>query len=210
MSRKLIIEVRANEYTMRDRNPYVPWTPEELARDAVECREAGAASFHFHARGEAGRPDLSHETLRSIVSRVREHSDILLQPTLGGSSGIGDGAGRLRTISRLAQDGLKPDFAPLDMGTTNADIMDPDGTAFRTEDRVYVNSTATLRECAGVLRNLAVKPYLHVWNVPQLRLASVFYGMVCSTAHSGSGCHTAAKAPPSTTRRRWLAFRPTF
>ena len=194
MAGKLIIGVRANEYTMRDHNPYVSWSPEELARDAAECREAGAASYHFHARGTAGQPDHSHDTYRAIMSAIRERSDILLQPTLGGSSGAAEGADWLQTVVRLEQDALQPDFAPLDMGSTNADIMDPGGTAFHTENRVYANSTATLRELAGVLRGLGVKPYLHVWNIPQLRLASVFHGMGVldgplwvGLSHSGDG-----------------------
>ena len=37
--KKLIIEMRLNEYEMRDRNRNVPWTAEELARDAA-VREA--------------------------------------------------------------------------------------------------------------------------------------------------------------------------
>ena len=36
--RKLIIEVRANEYEMRDRNPHVPWTAGEIAGTAAACR----------------------------------------------------------------------------------------------------------------------------------------------------------------------------
>src|SRR4028119_1796392 len=40
--KKLIIEARINEYEMRDGNPNVPWTPQEVASDAAKCREAGA------------------------------------------------------------------------------------------------------------------------------------------------------------------------
>ena len=32
---KVIIEVRCNEYTLRDRNPHVPWSPDEIAADAA-------------------------------------------------------------------------------------------------------------------------------------------------------------------------------
>ena len=56
-ARKVIIELRCNEYAMRDANPHVPWTPEEIARDAAEAREAGAAILHYHAREpETGAP----------------------------------------------------------------------------------------------------------------------------------------------------------
>ena len=40
---KVVIEVRCNEYTMRDRNRHVPWSPDEVAADAADCRDAGAS-----------------------------------------------------------------------------------------------------------------------------------------------------------------------
>ena len=58
-SSKVIIEVRANEYTMRDGNPNVPWSAEELGRDAAACEAAGASIYHFHARCPDGTPDHS-------------------------------------------------------------------------------------------------------------------------------------------------------
>ena len=34
---KVIIEVRINEYTMRDDNPHVPYSPEEIAKESLDC-----------------------------------------------------------------------------------------------------------------------------------------------------------------------------
>ena len=36
--KKLIIEVRVNEYAMRDKNPNVPWTAAEIGREAREMQ----------------------------------------------------------------------------------------------------------------------------------------------------------------------------
>ena len=44
--KKMIIEARINEYAMRDDNPHVPWTPDEIAETAARCREAGASIVH--------------------------------------------------------------------------------------------------------------------------------------------------------------------
>ncbi|MGH7964541.1 MAG: 3-keto-5-aminohexanoate cleavage protein, partial [Candidatus Binatia bacterium] len=41
MSDKVIIEVRINEYTMRDHNPHVPYSPQEIATQALECWREG-------------------------------------------------------------------------------------------------------------------------------------------------------------------------
>ena len=44
---KLIIEVRVNEYMMREEgNPNVPYTPDEIIADALAIRKAGAAVVH--------------------------------------------------------------------------------------------------------------------------------------------------------------------
>lgn len=49
---------RINEYMMREEgNPHVRYTPEEIAADAVACREAGASIVHFHARQPDGAPE---------------------------------------------------------------------------------------------------------------------------------------------------------
>ena len=62
--KKVIIEARVNEYAMRDMNPNVPWTVQELVDEAQRVREAGASIMHFHARTAAGEPvSYTHLTL---------------------------------------------------------------------------------------------------------------------------------------------------
>ena len=57
MSNKVIIEVRINEYAMRDQNPNVPYSPEEIAGQALECWREGASIIHYHARdSKTGAP----------------------------------------------------------------------------------------------------------------------------------------------------------
>ncbi len=53
--KKLIIEVRVNEYAMRNGDPNVPWTAAKIGRDARAIREAGASVIHFDARGDVRR-----------------------------------------------------------------------------------------------------------------------------------------------------------
>jgi 3-keto-5-aminohexanoate cleavage enzyme len=172
---KLIIEVRANEYTMRGDNPHVPWTQNEIVDDAIACREAGASSFHFHPRTESGQPDLSYEANRAIVDKIRSSSDILLHPTLGAFAQDADPQVRIGNIVRLARDGLAPDFAPMDTGSSNADLLTSGEDGFATDSAVYDNPTGTLRVFADTLRQLGVKPYLHLWNLVYLRTAVTFH-----------------------------------
>jgi hypothetical protein len=77
------IRSRMIEYEMRDRNPNVPWTLEEIASDAAACRCAGAAIVHFHARTPDGAPEPRVDITKEIIRRLRESSDILIGPALG-------------------------------------------------------------------------------------------------------------------------------
>lgn len=175
MAEKLIIEVRANEYTMREQNPHVPWTCEEIVSDALACRAAGAASYHFHPRQDSGRPDLGYEATHRIVQQIRSGSDILLHPTIGAFAQDGDPRRRIANIVRLADDGLAPDFAPMDTGSSHADLLNADCSNFTSDSVVYDNPTHSLRLFADTLRRLRIKPYLHVWNLVYLRLAATFH-----------------------------------
>ena len=65
---KLIIEARVNEYRSRKRNPHVPWRADEIAADAAECREAGAAIVHFHTRKPRRRPRACPRSVRARTS----------------------------------------------------------------------------------------------------------------------------------------------
>ena len=51
---KVLIDVGLNEFTTKEQNPHAPYTPAEVARDAVDCVTAGASSIHFHARTADG------------------------------------------------------------------------------------------------------------------------------------------------------------
>ena len=140
---KLVIEVRVNEYMMRDVNPNVPWTADELARDAEATRAAGASVLHFHARNPDGSPAHEYEAYRDSMRAIRNASDLILHPTLGQITIQGDEA-RVSHIPRLVADGLKPEFASVDLGSTNIDIYDPHTKSYTSTRKSYVNTTEAL------------------------------------------------------------------
>jgi 3-keto-5-aminohexanoate cleavage enzyme len=173
-----ILEVRANEYTMRGGNVNVPWTPDEIVADAVACAEAGAAIYHFHARMPDGKPDHRLQTYQYIIRRIKEQSNILVHPTLGAIALAGTAQERLANVEALCADtATKPHFAPLDMGSTNADIRDPESGRFITEDKVYTNTTKTLKHFATRMPQLGLKPYVMSWSVIYTRQIEAFMAM---------------------------------
>lgn len=175
--KKLIIEVRVNEYAMRDKNPNVPWTPDEIARDAVAIREAGASVLHFHARKSDGGPDHAFETYAATIRGIRDSSDLMVHSTLGQITVQGDEA-RAAHIVSLAEDArLRPEFAPLDLGSTNIDIYDREAKQFRSTRKVYVNSTETLVYLARTFKKVGVRPVAVCWSVPFVRTMEAFFDM---------------------------------
>lgn len=175
---KLIIEARVNEYAMRKHNPHVPWTAAEIARDAVACREAGASILHFHAREENGAPCHDAARYADTIAQVHDVCDLLVHPTLGANTLTTSKEGRLAHVLEMAHDKrTRPDFAPMDMGSTNIDIYDAEAKRFITTDQMYLNSTDTLLYFAKEIRAAGLKPVAAVWNITYLRQVAAFYEM---------------------------------
>ena len=84
MPNKIIIEVRINEYTMRDANPNVPYSPAEISTQALECWREGASIIHYHARDpQTGVPESDPHLYADTVHRIRNKRDLITMPTLG-------------------------------------------------------------------------------------------------------------------------------
>jgi 3-keto-5-aminohexanoate cleavage enzyme len=184
--KKIILEARINEYAMRDVNPHVPWTADEIAETAARCREEGASIVHFHARAEDGAPLHTVEAYAEIIRKIRSKCDILIHPTLGWFSNDADPAGRTRCVTRLARDpATRPDIAPIDTGSINLETYDPETRTFSNSDRVYVNRTDTLELYARAFRESGITPQLVTWSVGFTRraLALIEMGLVSEPAY---------------------------
>lgn len=184
--KKMILEARVNEYAMRDENPHVPWTADEIAECAARCREAGASIVHFHARKPDGSPEHSAAAYAEIIRKIRGKCDILVHPTLGWFSNDADPAGRIACVTTLARDpATRPDFAPIDTGSTNLETYDPATRRFAHADRVYTNRTDTLEHYARAFRESGIKPSLVTWSIGFTRraLALIEMGLVETPAY---------------------------
>jgi uncharacterized protein (DUF849 family) len=175
MKKKLIIEARINEYEMRDRNPNVPWTLEEIAADAVACRSAGAAIAHFHARTPDGAPEPRVEITKHIIRRLRESSDILINPTLGSVTQNLPSLERLKPILDLCDEvSTRPDILPLCFGSPNWDFHDRDRSRLDPTEKVYANSTADLIASTRALKAARVGVSCVLWEIGSTRRLIAF------------------------------------
>ena len=70
-------------------NPAVPYTVEEMVREAKSAYEAGAAILHIHVREDDGTPTQDRERFRVVMDAIRkELPDVIMIPSTGGATGI--------------------------------------------------------------------------------------------------------------------------
>lgn len=95
----------------------LPVTADELAVEALRCRNAGAAMIHLHVRDEAGRHSLSVEAYRTAIEAIRDRvgDDLLIQVT-SESAGM---FGPVEQMEMVRQ--LKPDHVSLALREIVAD-----------------------------------------------------------------------------------------
>lgn len=98
---------------MKEQNPAVPYTVEEIVREAKSAYDAGAAVVHVHVREDDGTPTQSRERFRVCLEAIRkECPDVILIPSTGGAVGM-------TAEERLQPTELFPEMATLDCGTCN-------------------------------------------------------------------------------------------
>jgi uncharacterized protein (DUF849 family) len=95
-------------------SPYLPFTPDEVARQAIEAAEAGAAILHLHARDpKDGRPTPDPRVFMQFLPRIKQASDAVINITTGGGHGM--------TVEERLAAPLKasPEMCSLNMGSMN-------------------------------------------------------------------------------------------
>ena len=97
----------------RTQCPYIPYTPEEYAKEAKRAFEAGCTVVHIHARKPDGTPSHEVEDFRNIVEAIKAEVPEMIINLSTGAVGIP----REMRIAHVVE--LKPDIAALNMGTMN-------------------------------------------------------------------------------------------
>lgn len=101
-------------------SPYLPITPDEIAEQAIEAVEAGAAIVHLHARDPIdGRPTGSPDVFRQFVSRIKSETDAIINISTGGG-----GPGMPINERAAAGLALEPEMCSLNMGSINLNLSE--------------------------------------------------------------------------------------
>ena len=178
MSDKLIVEVRINEDAMRDPNPHVPYTPEEIAAQAAECWREGAAIVHYHPRDpRTGRPSSDPALYLDTARRIRRKTDLIVMPT-NAPMLVADVQARMAPILAMANDpATKPELAPIDMLSGNLDVFDAVAGRFTTTGALYVNTTGDCETFARTMTTVGIKPVPFLWQTGSVRVTAAFLAM---------------------------------
>jgi uncharacterized protein (DUF849 family) len=167
--RKMIITLHVNG-PLKSTAPNSPYSPEEIAEQAVECWKLGASVVHYHACDpKTGLPSYDLDLYAETVRLIKKECDIITFPTLGAHYAPSEG--RVAHIVEMAKDpATRPDCIPVDILTTNLDAYDAETKTFTSMDRVYSNTTGMLIDISERVRAVGVTPVPMMWNVAGVRV----------------------------------------
>jgi len=152
-------------------SPYLPITPEQIAENAIQAYEAGAAVAHIHVRNpENGLPIPDLELFKKVLTRVKGKCDIILCTTTGGGLGMTPEQ-RVAVVSTY-----KPELASCNMGSMNFALFPLLGkmTEFKfpwekqylelSEDAIFSNTFKGMRIFLDIFGQTRTKPELEIYD----------------------------------------------
>jgi len=183
---KLIITAAITGGSSPIGNPYLPKTPEEQAKAALECYEAGASIVHLHGRNpETGLPEQKSQWLEQAIVPIREKCDIIINVSTGGAGKRVDGDhlykeqpeetvhGRISVIPELSgSTESKPDMASFNAGSPVIDIYSHQKKEFILKF-VMVHSFPDMVFMADIMKAHDVKPELECYDVGMINNGKV-------------------------------------
>lgn len=138
----------------KEQNGAVPYTVEEIAREAKSAYDAGASIIHLHVRDDDGTPTQSRERFEECMEAIRKVCpDVIIQPSTGGAVGMSN-------EERLAPTTLKPEMATLDCGTCNFG-----------GDEIFINTENMIKEFAETMNAYGIKPEVEVFDKGMIDMA---------------------------------------
>lgn len=137
---------------------HLPVTPDEIASQAVEAAEAGAAILHLHARDPmTGAPTPDPDVFMQFLPRIKQSTDAVINLTTGGGL-------NMSLDERLAAPMLaEPEMCSLNMGSMNFAVHELAKKRIDWKhdwERSYLESTEdlifrnTFRDIAGIVERL--------------------------------------------------------
>ena len=154
MEKLIITAAICGAEVTKENNPAVPYTVEEMVREAKSAFDAGAAVIHVHVRWDDGTPTQDRERFRVILDAIKEACPgVILIPSTGGATGM---TPEERLEERLQPTELFPEMATLDCGTCNFG------------DDIFVNDMPTMRAFGKRMIENHIKPEYECFEIGHL------------------------------------------
>jgi len=140
----------------KDLNPNIPYTVEEIGREAESAYKAGASIIHLHVREDDGTPTQNLKRFKACIDEIKNRcSDIIIQPSTGGAIGMTNEE-RLQPIYLDPP----PEMATLDCGTMN----------FGGDD-IFINTEKTIIYFAEEMNKRGIKYELECFDKGMVDMA---------------------------------------
>jgi len=137
------------------KTPYLPIAPQEIADQAVQAYEEGAAVAHVHVRDPATKgPNPNTSLYREVLERIEARCDMIVQLTTGGGGPYG-----ISFDQRMCALDMYPEFASLNVATMNFG------------EGVFINHPADVRKAARLMLERNIKPEVECYDVGHIELA---------------------------------------
>ena len=147
MEKLIITAAICGAEVTKKHNPAVPYTIEEIGKEAKLAYETGASIIHLHVREDDGTPTQEKNRFSLAFDEIKRLCPgVIIQPSTGGAVGMSN-AERLQPLELL------PEMATLDCGTVN----------FGGDD-IFINTENTIKEFGEKMIKLGIKPEVEVFD----------------------------------------------
>jgi len=153
MEKLIITAAISGAEVTKEMNPAVPYTVEEIVREAKSAYDAGAAIVHLHVRKDDGTPTQDKARFKECIDAILNVvPDVILIPSTGGAVGM------------TAEERLQPTELPLEMATLDC------GTC-NFGDEVFENTMPMMRDFGKRMMENNIKPEYECFEMGHLDTA---------------------------------------
>jgi 3-keto-5-aminohexanoate cleavage enzyme len=154
MEKLIITAAICGAEVTKEMNPAVPYTVEEIVREAKSAYDAGASVIHLHVRWDDGTPTQDKGRFAECIAAIKAViPDVIILPSTGGAVGM-------TNDERLQPTELDIEMATLDCGTCN----------FGGDD-VFTNTENTIKYFGQRMIERGIKPELEVFDKSMIEMA---------------------------------------
>jgi len=147
MEKLIITAAISGAEVTKEHNPAVPYTVEEVGKEALAAYEAGASIIHLHVREDDGTPTQCKDRYEACINEIKRLCpDAIIQPSTGGAVGMS-------SKERMQPLELYPEMATLDCGTVNFG-----------GDEIFVNTENMIKEFGKNMIDRHIKPEVEVFD----------------------------------------------